>query len=304
MNYLRRSRKEAKDDKMKTTLINRIDYKNIKKNLDFEIVDLQLFFATIPHKHLKRDYRLNFWSIIYVTSGSGYHYVDFQAYPYKKGDIIFIQKNQVHHYEINNEVKGYILNINEPFFYRIEGFKGDIFLEFVDKAFGSPVLSFDVSLDRPNRILIDLIYKEYNKIKENISVELIATLFQGFILALKSQLPSNEKMLLSKDYENFKVYRQLVEENYSTIKNVEEYASIMNLSKKTINQATRKVVGLSAKQVITNRIVLEIKRYLSQGELMNYEIADLLGFDEAANMTKFFKHYVGISPKEFKESIK
>ena len=289
---------------MKSKSISRIDYKNLKKNMDFEIVDIQLFFATRSHKHLQTDFRLNFWVIIYIIEGSGYHYVDFKGYPYNKGDIIFIQKNQVQHFEVNDSVKGYVMHINEPFFYRIEGFNGDIFLEFADKAFGSPVLSFDTSPDRTNRIVIDLIYREYNKNAENFNVELIATLFQGFILSLRSKAFDNDKMLLSKDYENFKLYRQLVEQHYMTTRNVEDYALMIHLSKKTINQATRKVAGLSAKQFIINRIVLEIKRHLSQGELMNYEIADLLGFDEAGNMTKFFKRYEGISPKEFREKIK
>ncbi len=284
--------------------INSIDYKNLKKNLDFEIVDLQLFFSTRPQQSLKKDFRINFWSIMYITEGSGFHSVDFKEYVYKKGDIVFVQKNQVHHYVINNDVKGYIFNINEPFFYRVKGFNGDIFLEFIDKAFGSPVLSFDTSVGRTNRVLIDLVYREYSKRKENINVELLATLFQGFILSLKGELLNEASVLLSKDYDNFKVYRQLVEENYTKTRNVEDYAGLMLLSKKTINQATRNVVGLSAKQFIINRVVLEIKRYLSQGELMNYEIADVLGFDEAANMTKFFKHYEGMSPKEFKENLK
>jgi len=288
---------------MNKNSIDRIDYKNLKKNLDFEIADIQLFFATRPHRSLLRDNRINFWTIIYVTDGSGCHHIDFNKYTYKKGDIIFIQKNQVHHYDISNDVKGYIMHLNEPFFYRVEGFSGDIFLEFVDKSFGSPVLSIDANKDSVNRTMIDLIYREYNKPKEYINIELIATLFQGFILSLKGYLPENNELQLSKSYKNFKLYRQLVEENYTETRNVEDYVSMMHLSKKTINQATRKVVGLSAKQFIIERVILEIKRYLSQGELLNYEIADMLGFDEVSNMTKFFKHYVEISPKEFKNRI-
>ncbi len=64
--------------------------------------------------------------IIYITEGSGHHYIDFKCYPYKKGDVLFVQKNQVQRLN-QRDVEGYILNINEPFFYRIEGFNGDIF---------------------------------------------------------------------------------------------------------------------------------------------------------------------------------
>lgn len=267
-----------------------------------QFIDIELFFATRSHFALQKDYRLNFWCIIYVTEGCGVHFVDFKPYKYSKGDCLFVHKNQVHHFETNDQVKGYIFHINEPFFYRVQGFNGDIFLEFVDKALGSPLLTYDTSPHMTNRILVDLIYQEYNKINEHINVELIATLFQAFIMTLKEISLPNEALLLSRDYETFKNYRQLVEANYKKIKHVEAYAEMMHLSKKTVNQATRKVTGLTAKQFIINRIILEIKRLLSQGELMNYQIADELGFDEAANMTKFFKHYEGISPKEFKNN--
>lgn len=288
---------------MKKTTINRIDYKNLAKKTDFEIVDVQLFFATRSHKKLESDYRLNFWSIIYITEGSGVHYVDFEQYDYKKGSVIFIQMNQVQRFQVNPTVKGYILNIDEPFFYSVEGFGRDVFLEFVDRSFGSPLSFFDVSKNRTNRILIELIYQKYSKSAYDLNEKLIATLFQGLLLDLRDQSPSENVALKSKDYENFKTYRRLVESHYAETRNVEDYANMMMVSSKTINQATRKVAALSAKQYIVNRIILEIKRYLSQGELMNYEISDMLGFGEPANMTKFFKRYEGVSPKDFKESL-
>lgn len=280
-----------------TGLINRVDYKS-KQNMDFEIVSLQRFFNTRSHQMISKDYRLNFWTIIYITEGTGTHYVDFKGYDYKAGDVIFVQKNQVHHYEIS-DAKGYIINVNEPFFYKVSGLNEDIFLEFLDRAFGLPIMS--VSDDGIHDVLLELTNKEYLALEPNI--ELIAALFQSFIVSIRGALKEGRKILLSKDYENFKVYRQLVEAHYTTLKSVEDYASLMHLSRKTINQATRKVVDLSAKQFIIERIILEIKRYLSQGELLNYEIADILGFDEVANMTNFFKHYVGISPKAFRDNI-
>ena len=189
------------------------------------------------------------------------------------------------------------------FFYQIRGFKGEVFLDFIDKAFGVPVLPFDISSESANRALIDLIYKEYSKIDELFDIELIAALFEAFILSLRFQVPVKEKIFQSKDYENFKIFRQLVEESYTHTRNVEDYSNMMNLSRKTINQACRRVAGLSAKQYIINRLILEIKRYLCLGELLNYEISDHLGFDEPANMTKFFMRYEGLSPKEFRNKM-
>ncbi|MBF9016957.1 MULTISPECIES: AraC family ligand binding domain-containing protein [unclassified Oceanispirochaeta] len=248
------------NDAYMTDMINRIDYRNSERDSDFEILDLQRFFATRPHALLQKDVRMNFWAILYITEGHGFHFVDLIRFPYKKGDIVFIQKNQIHRFEIADGVKGYIVHINEPFFYRIKGFNGEVFLDFADKASG--VLSFDSSADSTNRTLINLLHKEYNCITEKFNIELIASLFESFILALKSQLSMEEKIFQSKDYENFKFFRQLVEENYSRTKSVEDYSCMMNLSRKTVNQASRNVAGLSAKQFIINRVLLEIKRYL------------------------------------------
>ena len=100
-----------------------------------------MFYATRPHKLIQKDFRLGFRALLYITEGSGFHSVDFIRYPYKNGDIIFIQKNQVHHFEVNSLVRGYVININEPFFYKIKGFSAEVFLDFVDRAFGLPVLS-------------------------------------------------------------------------------------------------------------------------------------------------------------------
>lgn len=283
--------------------INRIDYKNTTMDLDFEIVDIQLFFKTRSHIALTKDYRLNFWSFLYIIEGTGHHYIDFKKYDYKSGDIIICHKNQVHHFEINPNAKGYIIHINEPFFFRAGGISSELFLEFTDTLYDLPILSTDSIPNQTNRSLIDLIYKEYHMPETHFNPDLISSLFQSFILSIKNLVVQPKTIASSTDFEHFKVFRHLIEKHYTTIKAVDEYAQLMNLSTKTLNKVTRNVVGLSAKQYIINRILLEIKRYLSQGDLLNYEISELLGFDEAANMTRFFTHYEGISPKAFKQKM-
>jgi len=219
---------------------------------------------------------------------------DFGAHVEKTENGYFIKKGKY------NNVKGYVMHINEPFLYKTEVLNSDIFFEFLNKTFATPIISVDNRITSSNRSLIELMYIEYEK-ENAVNLELIASLFQSFILSLRDIKLSNEKILLTKDFYNFTIFNELLEENFWSIRTVDKYAEMMSLSKKTINKAIRTVTGLSAKQYIIDRVILEIKRYLSQGNLMNYEIANLLNFDEAANMTKFFKKYVGISPKQFRE---
>ncbi len=144
--------------------IKRIDYKKNAKFLpDFEIVDLQLFFSTRLKSLLETDNRLNFWTIIYIINGQGRHNIDFVEFKYTSGDIIFVQKNQVHKFEVNHDVKGYIMHINEPFLYNLNQYENDLFLELIDQSYGSPIINVDSNESSTNRRLLELLYTECNR---------------------------------------------------------------------------------------------------------------------------------------------
>lgn len=270
---------------------------------NFEIVDLQLFFATRPKKILEKDYRLNFWVIIYIIEGRGSHFIDFEKFEYKSGDIIFIQKNQVQRFKTNSEVKGYIMHINEPFLLNLNQNSNNVFFEFIDKSFGSPVISVDNSSESTNKKLIEILYSEYNRNVAEKEDIFIKALFESFVLSLRQQFTYISRSLKTGDYKIFVEFRELVEKYYMKHLTLDEYSKIMGISKKSINQATQGIVDMSAKEFANNQLFLEIKRNLSQGELLNYEIAELLGFVEPANMTKFFKRHEGVSPKVFRENF-
>jgi len=93
----------------------------------------------------------------------------------------------------------------------------------------------------------------------------------------------------------------LVEDHFKEIHSVKEYAELLHVTPKTLNQYTRRAVDMSAKQFIINRSILEIKRCLSTKEMSIGEISDELGFSEQTNMTKFFKKYTGMAPSTFLE---
>ncbi|MCT4584638.1 MAG: AraC family transcriptional regulator [Peptostreptococcaceae bacterium] len=282
--------------------IKRINYKENKKNemADFEIVDLKRFFQTRSKKLLERDHRLNFWVIIYIINGEGKHYIDFKSFEYKSGNIIFVRKNQIHHFLVNENVNGYVIHINEPFMLKLSDYNNDVFWEFIDRSYGYQIIKIDMNEESNNRKLIDMIYKEYLNFSESTDENFIRSLFESFILSIRQQLDRSKLFIKTSEYEIFAKYRFFVEKHFRQQLNLDSYSKMLGVSKKTINLASRSNADLSAKEFINQRLLLEIKRYLSQGELMIYEISDILGFSEPANMTKFFKRYEKISPKKFK----
>ncbi|QVK16855.1 helix-turn-helix domain-containing protein [Mycoplasmatota bacterium] len=281
--------------------IKRINFKKTEQDfIDFEIVDLQEFLKTRPAKLLSKIHRLNFYMILYIISGSGKHEIDFKVYDFSAGNMILIAKNQVHRFLSDINATGYIVLFTEDYLYTNSETNIHNFLDHFNIPLYNPVIDIDISKNSSNRIIIDLLYKEYHSDDSLAKMQLLKSHFRSFMLTISRVNKLHNQREISNNYKRFIQFKNLVEFHFKEKKTVQEYAKIMFVSQKTINQVTRIAVDLSAKQFIIDRIMLEIKRYLGLGTFTINEISDLMGFDEPSNLTKFFKRYEGISPKEFK----
>lgn len=286
--------------------IQKMNYPNLKDRpqFDFEIIKLKNFFKKYPQKFLETDIRLEFWVLIYITKGQGIHYIDFKKYPYKEGDLIIIQRRRVHSFQVNKNIEGYIINLNESFFFEDNGEKNTDLLTFFETPDEKPIIPIDMSKTSTNKILIDLIYKEYCDNNRYYSQNLIRYLFKSFIFSL--YLEEKDKIIHSStiEYKYYNKYRELIELNFRNLKIVNKYSKIIGVSVKTINTACKRCADISAKQLLINRIILEAKRLLVKDDMKIYEISYYLGFNEPANFSAFFKKHVGMSTNDFKNFIK
>jgi AraC-like DNA-binding protein len=275
--------------------------KGSRKSPNFEILSLSEFFSKRPKTIIEKDYRTDFWTLLYIIEGDGYHSIDYSEYHYESGDLIVIARSLVHSFRVNNKVKGYIVIINEPFFFE-NNEKFDMDIEaFFETPIGKPILHLDVSKNVTSRNLIDLIFKEY-QVKTEYSYKLLKSLFVSFIYSIRLENKSIIHEFPVSLYQHYYNYRQLVNINFRTLRTVGEYSNLMGLSKKTINKACRTCADVSAKHIIIAKIILEAKGLIVQGKLKMFEISDELGFDEPANFANFFSLHAGYNVKQFKES--
>ncbi|HTE27719.1 AraC family ligand binding domain-containing protein [Flavitalea sp.] len=64
---------------------------------------------TEPHKHN------NYFEIIYLSGGSGYHSIDSRKYPVIPPIIFFIRKEQAHNFDLEGEPEGFVIIIKKTF---------------------------------------------------------------------------------------------------------------------------------------------------------------------------------------------
>lgn len=95
-------------------------------------------------------------------------------------------------------------------------------------------------------------------------------------------------------------FRDLVDLHYRERLSIEDYAGRLGLTTAHLNRLCRTHLGQSALGVVQARIVLEAKRYLAFTTLGIKEIADAVGFEDAAYFTRFFRRETRLAPTEFR----
>jgi len=91
----------------------------------------------------------------------------------------------------------------------------------------------------------------------------------------------------------------LLKAHHSEQRSLQFYADKMNLSVKTLSKKVQSKMNASLGQLIRLELINTAKLMLLDGESI-FRIAQNLGFEEANHFSRFFKHYSGIRPSDFK----
>jgi AraC-like DNA-binding protein len=104
-----------------------------------------------------------------------------------------------------------------------------------------------------------------------------------------------------RQYRIHKQFLELIELRFTNTRSVQDYARELGYSPKTLQRACGATAGLSPKEAIERRVMLEAARLLVHTSIATGELASILGFSEATNFVKFFRRHEGITPTEFRD---
>lgn len=95
-------------------------------------------------------------------------------------------------------------------------------------------------------------------------------------------------------------YKDLVAKHYTETHQVSDYASMLNITPKYLNQVTREILGVTAKSIIHEQLTIQARRELKFSDDSIKQIAFKLGFSEPSHFSKYFKRQVGCSPSVYR----
>jgi AraC family transcriptional activator of pobA len=256
------------------------------------------------HKNLSATHRHSFYHLVLFTAGSGMHTIDFESFDVKPGQIYFMVPGQVHSWGFDGPTDGYIINFSASYIQSFLLQHG--YLDSFSFFSGNPA---DAVVNLPDetytaiKLLFEAILTEVAQpaVSANDMIRLL--MLQLFIRVnrLSSNPVSNGN--LSYNQTLLKSFKNLIEHHYTDIKLPKDYAAMLYITPNHLNALCRDMMGISAGELIRNRVLLEAKRMLTNPKLSINEISLKLNFSDNSYFTKFFKKLEETTPEEFRKKI-
>ena len=269
----------------------------IRKICDLDVVEIGN--QQIPHLH-------DFYSIFWIESGEAIHATEFVEYSLKADTILFVPPGLKHRMYLDESVSGTYILFNEDFirYNRKEHVSLTEYRLFNNPDFKSLITVPPEKQEKLSNIT-GLIFDEI-KNSDEYSQDIVLNLLHLFLLESRRifdqeyQTPKLQGPDSAPDTTIIK-FKQLIEENYMTEKNVTPYAEMLKINPSCLNELAKRTTGITAGELIRNRVIDEIKKLLYSSSLSGKEIAYELGFDDPAYFSRFFRKYTGFTLKEFRE---
>ncbi len=148
-------------------------------------------------------------------------------------------------------------------------------------------------------IILEEKKSEHTHKNELIALKIIEILIVSERLFDKKQY--FEKNIPSID--SIKRFLDLLEINFSTERSVKFYAKELAMHPNHLNALVKKHTGLTAKESIQNRLLIETKYLLHSTNLSIKEISHEVGFNDPNYFTSFFTKFENMSPGNYRASF-
>jgi AraC-like DNA-binding protein len=283
--------------------IKRIKFINkTRPNLDFDLIRLERILSKKSDK-ITQPHIIDFYHILVITEGEGIHTIDFTDFTYKKGTVFTIRKDQTHRFIKDSNTKGFLLLFTEDFLTSHFG-KNEVSRAF--QLFNELLVSSKIDLaENEYEVVLRLITSieaEYGEHDDEFSRSIIRSALHVLVMKLfRIKSKDTNKLSTRKYFDKFLRFQSLVEHNFPQTRKTIDYANMMNCTTKTLNNICRTILDKSAKTVINDIVVIQIKRLLVNTSFSITEIAYESGFDEPTNMYRYFKKHTNQSPEAFRK---
>ncbi len=250
-----------------------------------------------PHRHN------NMFQFLCMFDGQLELQLDDQHHLLTGAWVITVPPGVVHGFRFRPNTLGAVLTLAEPLLTE-ERYQRS--RQYFDELIRSPqTIKFDrqSSLFEQLQEYLDLVAREFHQSQTGYK-HMMEWLVGMVLVTLKRQFDQQQLQdhFSAPGNKMLKGFRALLEENFRMHWQVQQYADALHTSVSSLNRLCRQSVGITAKAVVQNRVLLELKRQLIYTQIPLDQIAYNLGFRDPAYFSRFFKRLEGIPPSQYRET--
>ncbi len=254
---------------------------------------------------------LNYFEIIFIENGHGYHTINEKRFPYKKRDIFLIAPEDTHNFEIEHYTKFTNFKFTELLFSNKTNLP--------DRKFW--LQRIKQLLIQPNQTPGDIIrYEEDRNVLWNIKDFIVKEFKQKnpYYLHIISNAISTSLSIISRNtIDSYSCLKKEISSQHSKIDailthirqhvhdnnltKISYLAQLFHMSQSSISTYFKKQTGESIHQYITKYKMQLAEQRLQQTEFTVAEIAYQLGYTDESHLTKTFKKFFLKSPRQYRK---
>lgn len=258
-----------------------------------------------PTTHDEPPHRHNFQELIWIKSGSGRHQIDQAIIDIEPQTFYLISLGQVHHFLHGEDLEGYVINFTDDFLSTAwSGLGWDYRMTLLSHFAIHRSLTLDRETVATCENLLAQMEREFQR--DHFGREMVLRHLLSLLLLLLERVRRAVGAGSAEISDNAQTYQQFLthlERDYKTAHHVGHYARLQHITPRNLSTVIMDFTGKTAKKVITDRLLLEARRYLQHTNASVKEIAYALGYTDPSYFSKVFKQGMGVSPHAYKSEL-
>jgi AraC family transcriptional regulator, transcriptional activator of pobA len=271
-------------------------------NLAFKIFS---FEGNCSFDHIQRN---NYYSLIWITKGSGKVNADFSEYDFTENTLFAFSPYQPFMFITVEHLQGIAIQFH-PDFYCIHMHQKEVACNGVlfNNIYEPPFTHIDtVNATTMNMLLEQMKIEMQNQALAQ--YELLVSYLKIFLITasrLKTEQQPKTKHAMADLKEPFILQnlKDSIEKDFKTKHSASDYAEALNITSKALAKITKTYFNKTLTELISERIVIEAKRELYLTNKSVKEIAYELGYDDEHYFSRFFKTNADVSPQMYRETV-
>jgi len=255
--------------------------------------------------HIQRN---NYYSLIWVTQGSGKVKADFSEYDFKPNSLFAFSPYQPFMLAASKNLNGVAIQFH-PDFFCIHKHHAEVACNGVlfNNIYQPPFVTIDDKSSSTIKMLMEQMKTEMQN-PALAQYELLISYLKIFLITVSRLKTEQEPQALKavaglKEPFILQDLKDAIEKDFRTKHSASDYAKALNISVKALAKITKAHFNKTLTDLISERIIIEAKRELYLTNKAIKEIAYELGYQDEYYFSRFFKTNADISPQMYRDTV-